>query len=239
MNINYKNEIQEILNSLQPIKRKSNDTDYLCPSKWKRYGNENELVLSHYISDEPITENELKQITQEYNIDYMSLEYYIFLYLLNYHPISNSINIISTFISKYLITSNQEVTNIITFTINQMNSDVSIKELFIKYLFDSFSKPNGRRQELQEDILDHLLQLLYSSFPFYSHFITFLHQHNHHFLTKDQWICLFNFSHIVFFPQSQEFYVTYTSENNYFYPILFDEFFLYIKQLLLSHQLYL
>lgn len=228
-------QLQRMIQNYQPIKRNSEDNEYLCPSKYKTYQTTNELYLLNYCTDQQLTENDLQTISQFYNITYMSFDYLIFLYLLQYHPNQNTTKIIPTFIEKYVIKTNQEVSNIILSTKNKINQNE--KDSFLKYIFSTFSISIGKRQLLKEEIMEKLLQLLYSQYPLYSQFITFLKYHQHYFLTKDQWNCLSSFSHIVFIPQQVDFYLQYTSENSYFYPVLFDEFFLYLKQLLLNHQI--
>ena len=235
--VNKLKQLQNLIQQYQPLKRKEQNNDYLCPSKYKSYQNDNEFYLLNYIHDQPITENDLQTISQFYTINYMSLEYLIFLFLLNYHPITNTINVIQQFIDKYSINSNQEVTNIITTTQNQLTTDNNQKELFLKYLFNTFSISSGKRNIIKENVMENILQILYSDLPLYQQFITFLKQKNHYYLTKDQWNCLSSSSHIVFIPQQSDFYLTYTTENMYFYPVLFDEFFLYLKQLILNHQI--
>ena len=231
-------QLRNMISQYQPIKRKENENEYLCPSKYKSYQTDNELYLLNYITNQQLTENDILTISQYYNINYMSFDYLLFLYLLQYHPITNTINIISSFLTKYSIKSNIEVINIIITTRNQINTDEIIKDSFYKYLFQLFSIQIGRRYQIQETHLKQLLELLYSHLPLYNQFITFLHQKNHLYLTKDQWNCLSTFSQIVFIPQPSEFYLFYTSENSYFYPVLFDEFFLYLKDLLLHHQIH-
>ena len=226
-------ELKQLIAPYKPIVRRDVSTEYHCPGKWKSFENENQLILNMFINHHPLSEEDIEFIASKYCIKQFSIEYLLFLYLLQYYPVQQT-PLIQTFIQKYMISSNNDVLNLITMTKQSvLNDKLKISE-FNKYLFNAFSVQMGRKRVIQNDILWKLLSVIYSSYQLYPQFISFL-KSKQEFLTKDQWMCLCSFVDLLLIPQPSEFYLQYSSENSYAYPVLFDEFFLFLKQSLQQH----
>ena len=222
------NELYQELIKKKPIKRKKDYEKYLCPEKKRIIGIQNECFLLEYELKEKINEEDRKKLDKQYEIQEESIESFILSYLLNYFPFLEE-NCINRFRIQYSIQSNQDVLNLIHYTQKSFLFDDYTKMKFVHYLFIRYNEKRNGKKVLQNEILFTLLHVLYESYPLFSSFLSFLHSQNISFLTKDQWLCLAHFTHIIFLPQDPFFYQEYTSENSFHYPLLFDDFFCYLK----------
>ena len=226
-------ELRALVSQYKPIQRYDHSNEYLCPSKRKIF--ENDFMMNSYRSKVPLTFDDITTLLRGYSLELDSIDGLIFLYLIQFKQSTRYINEIDGFCVQYMIETNQDVINCIQSSKQSILNDQIKTSEFNKYLFDLFSVRQGMKRVIEGESLQKVLHLLYSSFPLFQHFLQFLNSKNITSLGKDVWICLCTFSHVIFQQQEINFYLQYSVDNVYCYPLLFDDFFMFMKQFYLSH----